>query len=942
MLSLRLATPDGPMLMTVSSDSLQAKIAAAEDYGTVIMDRDYTENIIFPMNKTVTLDLGGYTLRPDTSASGATIVNTVTVFGTAVIVNGIVSGRVESGSAALNARGAFVPNGGKLTLGQDAEISGFTVKGSGGGIHVDGDGELELAGGTVINNRATESGGGVFIYDAEKLRVQSGTVIAGNEAANGGGIAAYRLYTYGGYLSGLMLENNKAENGGGLYFGGLVDLPETMPFGGITFRNNQASQNGGGLYCREAAKAVFTDMVWDGNTAAKNGGAAYFVGTATAGFRGGAVKNSQSVSGALYFAAESTINFDGTTLSGNKASSYGGALYAAKKVTMNLSNVTISDNTAYTYGGAFCLYGAKNQVTLTGGTISGNWVERVNLATESHGGAFYINSSSTFTMEGGTFENNSSVSYGGAVNMNSSTATINGGVFRNNRTGTLGGGLYQNSGTITLNDVLAEGNKASAIANWSGSITVNGGTFRKNTSGNWNCGAIGSVYGSVAINGGSYTENSGNAIGGWQGTVTVAGGEIFNNNGHGVRNTYGKTVIQEGADIHDNTGWGVYNSSEGSVVEMTGGKIYNNATGGIYDYGGGLYWNNPKPGRVTVSGGEITNNGGRGVYCGIAEISGGMISGNVGGVNATDATVSGGEITGNSGVDNGGGVYVSGGLKNGTAPDIAYYHSRLSVTGGVIRDNRANKLGNDLYVAKPTFDTYEEAPVSVTAAVNMTGEVDGAVWLDEMSGETLTEAFTRRHTEENGVEAYTLKSMANPVAQIGETVYTSLQAAFDAIQAGTATDTTVLLLKDDTENVTIPAGVAAVLDLQGHSVFTNSGTILTVGQAPAEGEEAPAAPAPASLTVKDSVGGGNLTGATTGAVVVNAGSSFTMQDISIEKNYNTTTAGGGVILRSGSTMTMNSGSVSGNRGVGGSGIYVEKDAALTINGGAISGGFVRQ
>ena len=147
-------------------------------------------------------------------------------------------------------------------------------------------------------------------------------------------------------------------------------------------------------------------------------------------------------------------------------------------------------------------------------------------------------------------------------------------------------------------------------------------------------------------------------------------------------------------------------------------------------------------------------------------------------------------------------------------------------------------------------------------------------------------------------------------------------------------------MKDDTETVTIPVGISATLDLRGHLIFTNSGTILTVGEAPAEpaeGEEDPAAPAPVSLTVKDSVGGGNLTGVTTGAVVVNAGSSFTMQDISIEKNYNTTTAGGGVILRSGSTMTMDSGAVSGNRGMGGSGIYVEEDATLTINGGAISG-----
>ena len=387
-------------------------VLKAEDGDTVTMEKDYTENVIFPMGKTVILDMAGHTLNPDTSTAGDSLVNTVTVFGTAVIKSGTISGKAEEGKT-VNARGVLVSNGGKLILGEGAVACGFTVKGSGGGIHVDGDGALELDGGTVKDNRAAETGGGIFIYDAEKLRVKSGTVISGNEAANGGGIAAYRLYTYGGYLSGLTLENNKAENGGGLYFGGLVDLPETMPFGGITFRNNQASQNGGGLYCRDAARAVFTDMVWDGNTAAKNGGAAYFVGAATAGFRGGAVKNSQSNSGALYFSAASTVNFDGTTLSGNQSTSHGGALYAVGALQMELNNVTISDNTAGldgtgdTYGGAFYLSAQKNQVTLLSGTISGNIAKpRQSENSRSYGGAFYFSTNSVFIMKGGTFDGN--------------------------------------------------------------------------------------------------------------------------------------------------------------------------------------------------------------------------------------------------------------------------------------------------------------------------------------------------------------------------------------------------------------------------------------------------------------------------------------------------------------------------------------------------------
>ena len=753
MLTLRLATPDGGMLLTVSSDSLQAQIAAAEDGGTVTMDRDYTENIVFPMGKTVILDMAGHTLRPDTSETGTNIVNTVTVFGTAVIKGGTISGKAEDGKT-VNARGALVPNGGKLTLGQSTVVCDFTVKGSGGGIHVDGDGELELAGGTVINNRATESGGGVFIYDAEKLRVQSGTVIAGNKAANGGGIAAYQLYTYGGYLNGLTLENNKAEYGGGLYFGGQVDLTAEMPLGGVTFRGNQASQHGGGLYCRDVVTANFADMLWDGNTAAANGGAAYFNKAVNASFLRGGVQNSQSMYGALYFAAASTANFDGTTLSKNRAQKGGGALCAVGALQMELRDVTIQDNFAYTYGGAFYLAAQKNQITLLSGTISGNLAEKTQEENaQSYGGAFFFNNYSTFTMEGGAFENNTSRYRGGAVYMGTGCTTmIAGGTFRNNKTGTQGGGIYLSWGTIEIKDVLVETNTATAIFCDNGKVTISGGTFRGNPSGYNEMAAVSAWGGTMTIIGGIFTENGGFAVGNWSGTVTISGGEIYENTGSGVGNRYGTVNIQEGANIRDNAGWGVSNSYEGSMVRMTGGSICGNRSGGINDYGTGFYWPNQKKGTVIVSGGEIRDNGGVGIQSGIVEISGGEITGNLGGVYGTDVTVSGGEITGNSGVDYGGGVRVASGAKGGNQDAMYYFYSRLSVTGGVIKDNRANKQGNDIFIHTPLDKDYSSVSASIAAAQGMTGETAGAAWYDEIDHQNLEEAIpSRRHTDvENG------------------------------------------------------------------------------------------------------------------------------------------------------------------------------------------------
>ena len=234
--------------------------------------------------------------------------------------------------------------------------------------------------------------------------------------------------------------------------------------------------------------------------------------------------------------------------------------------------------------------------------------------------------------------------------------------------------------------------------------------------------------GTLTVTGGTFTKNSGVAVCNNGGTVTISGGEIYENTGSGAGNRYGTIYIREGANIHDNAQWGVYNSNEGSKVVMTGGSLRNNKSGGIFAYGVVMQTNNFYKSRVTVSGGEIRDNGGRGVQCGIAEISGGVICGNVGGVYATDVTVNGGEIIGNQGTDNGGGIYVYKGNRGGTDPNYTYFRSHLSVTGGVIKDNRANKLGNDIYVEAPLLGDYNSTSVSIAAAAAMKEETLGAGW----------------------------------------------------------------------------------------------------------------------------------------------------------------------------------------------------------------------
>ena len=66
----------------------------------------------------------------------------------------------------------------------------------------------------------------------------------------------------------------------------------------------------------------------------------------------------------------------------------------------------------------------------------------------------------------------------------------------------------------------------------------------------------------------------------------------------------------------------------------------------------------------------------------------------------------------------------------------------------------------------------------------------------------------------------------NPVAQVGDQTYTSLSAAVEAVEKnGTAT---ITLLKDTTEDITIPAGKKVTLNLNGKTLTNQSNDTITV------------------------------------------------------------------------------------------------------------------
>ena len=142
---------------------------------------------------------------------------------------------------------------------------------------------------------------------------------------------------------------------------------------------------------------------------------------------------------------------DGTITGG--WSFQGAGIYVSEGCELTISGGTITGNRAdqiagggYGFGGGIENHGT---MTITGGTITGN------TAGQFGGG---IHNEGTLTMTGGTIADNTAGTYGGAIYSNS-TVSISGATLSGN-TAQTGGGAICTEGTLTLDGVTISGNNA--------------------------------------------------------------------------------------------------------------------------------------------------------------------------------------------------------------------------------------------------------------------------------------------------------------------------------------------------------------------------------------------------------------------------------------------------------------------------------------------------
>ncbi len=295
-----------------------------------------------------------------------------------------------------------------------------------------------------------------FYFDDEEISLYSNAeflnvpvVVDGNSNAQSAIICSSLIQIYKNGIvnvnSQAYLINNNALNGGAIYVGADETVKETdnvavLNFNGGHIYNNSATQitqsvsgNGGAIYVYNGTVNLlkgtlgkYETGVYSGNNAV-NGGAIYLLKGNLYSKQIVIEGNTASNGGAIYVHTDGFVEMERTTLSNNKATSYGGAisLYSTKETSGGdyvLSGVTFSNNVVtngnggaiYVYYGLLVLNGFTDENSVTYNSTLSN-----NTALNGNGGAIAVEGYGIIQVIEVTFTSNSAKN-GGALSFSAS------------------------------------------------------------------------------------------------------------------------------------------------------------------------------------------------------------------------------------------------------------------------------------------------------------------------------------------------------------------------------------------------------------------------------------------------------------------------------------------------------------------------------------------
>jgi len=602
----------------------------------------------------------------------------------------------------------------------NATITGNSVDedanpGNGGGLH-SGGGTVEVTGGLINENVAVEGGG---LWTSGTLTLSDGATVSADtatgDAADDGGGGIYNMggdVTLSGDATSITGNVASGESGSG---GGILNNGGILTVENAAFIGNAANRAGGGIEDAGGSDdddtdvtltdATLNDNLIGENANPGNGGGLHSDGGDVE-ITGGTVNGNTAVEGGgLWTSGALTVS--GSTVDGNEAtgddgpgpgrSDGGGGIYlqGGNSSGTITSDASVTNNTASGESGSGGgILNNGGALTVENAALIGNAANRAGGGIEDAGGSDDDDTDVTLTdatLNDNLIGENANPGNGGGLHSDGGDVEITGGTVNGN-TAVEGGGLWT-SGALTVSGSTVDGNEATGDdgpgpgrSDGGGGIYLQGGnssgtiTSDASVTNNTASGESGSG-GGILNNGGALTvtdsEVSGNAANRAGGGIEDGGGTVTLTNATVDANTIGTANPGNGGGLH----------SGGGDVTISGGQFMNNTA----VEGGGLWTNGTiiVQDSLTVADNEATgdaaNQGGGGLYV------------HVGGSATLDsASVEGNVASGENG--SGGGILVSD-------------NSTVTLLGGAISDNMANRAGGGLEVADS--DT-TDGPASIT------------------------------------------------------------------------------------------------------------------------------------------------------------------------------------------------------------------------------------
>ena len=411
-------------------------IADAQQDDTIVLLRDVTENIT--INKSLTLNLGGFTLSGDANAA------VVTISGDKPQVT-VKNGTVTGGRNPQNG-GGFAIDSAVVQL-EDLTITGNEAVGGNGNGEVGGGGiyashaDVSMRIVTVSENSVTGSssdGGGILVrYGSLTM---DGCHVERNTAPDCGGGMILRHSVLNAAKS--FFENNTAKFGAGIYFG---DTPNEAEEGCSGEHNHLITDStisgntvldpengiGGGMYVGTTSNLTLRNSKLLNNDGATQGGAivAYSAGTIELDRVSVSENTAQSGAGILALCT-AVCNTDirllnGTAIDANTATGYGGGIYAnaiAKELNVTVTNSSVSGNTAAGGAGIFTYKSGSAVINVD---LQSGAVMHDNNAVVNMGGAIYAYNAANINIAANSaVYNNTAKTAGDDLLFNGATFTL--------------------------------------------------------------------------------------------------------------------------------------------------------------------------------------------------------------------------------------------------------------------------------------------------------------------------------------------------------------------------------------------------------------------------------------------------------------------------------------------------------------------------------------